>query len=148
MTLARCVPFNGRRAPALALAAVLAVTAGLAAAQTQSWNYKSYPRDRNTGQPRKDLFLSSTVHLTEKDGRTVFRMIAPGRGDPCISASDLPAEVERSAETLTITVTPALTGCEAFRYVIQNNGSGGIRLIRRSERWTPDGLDHDLTPVK
>jgi hypothetical protein len=71
-----------------------------------------------------------------------------GCGDPCASASELPAEVERSAETITITVTPPLTGCEPFRYVIKNDGSGGVRMNRRGDRWLPNGFDHDLTPAK
>ena len=41
-----------------------------------------------------------------------------GKGDPCISQSDLPAEGQRDAETTTITVTPPLVGCEPFRYII------------------------------
>lgn len=126
---------------ALSLASVAAL------AQTQSWNYKSYLRDRTSGQYHKDKFVTSTVTLTEKDGKAVFRMISVGR-DPCISASDLPAEVERSADLTTITVTPPLAGCEPFRYEIKNDGSGGTRLIRRNERWVPDGFDHDLTAAK
>jgi hypothetical protein len=83
------------------------------------------------------------------NGRATFRTItSANRPDPCISAGDLPAEVERSAETLTITVLPPLTGCEPFRYVIRNEGSGGVRLFRRNDEWLPDGFDHDLTPKK
>jgi hypothetical protein len=137
------------RAPRqLVVALITAGFLGAALADTQTWNYKSYIRDRNTGQYNKEKFLTSTVTVTEKDGKAAFRMITAGRGDPCISASDLPAEVERGADTLTVTVTPPLAGCEPFRYVIKNDGSGGIRQIRRDDRWVPDGFDHDLTAKK
>ena len=110
--------------------------------------YKSYIKDRVSGQYTKDRFLTSTIHVEEKDGKATFRMISAGKGDPCISQSDLPAEVQREADTTTITVTPPLAGCEPFRYIIQNDGSGGVRQHRRGERWSNDGFDHGLTPVK
>jgi hypothetical protein len=140
---------NLQRAGRLAaLGIALGATCSTGWGQTQSWNYKSYQRDKTTGQYNKERFLTSTISLTEQDGKAVFRMITAGRGDPCISRSDLPADVERGADTTTITVTPTMAGCEPFRYVIRNDGSGGMRLHRRGERWTPDGFDHDLTPVK
>ena len=61
---------------------------------------------------------------------------------------DLFAEVERSAETTIIVVKPPLAGCEPFRYVIRNDGTGGMRYNLREDRWKPDGMDHDLTPAK
>ena len=123
-------------------------SAGATLADTQTWNYKSYLRDRTSGQYDKEKFRTSTVTLTEQDGKAVFRMLTAGRGDLCISASDLPAEVQRGADTTIVTVTPTLAGCESFRYVIRNDGSGGIRQHRRDDRWVADGLDHDLTPKK
>jgi hypothetical protein len=123
-------------------------SAGATLADTQTWNYKSYLRDRTSGQYDKEKFRTSTVTLTEQDGKAVFRMVTAGRGDLCISASDLPAEVQRGADTTIVTVTPTLAGCEPFRYVIRNDGSGGIRQHRRDDRWVADGLDHDLTPKK
>jgi hypothetical protein len=130
--------------------AALALALAAAPAAAQTWNYKSYIKDRTTGQYDKTKFRTSTISLKdEKDGKGVFRMItAAGKPDPCISAYDLPADVERTADTLTITVRPTLHGCEPFRYVIKNDGSGGIRLFRRGEAWVPDGFDHDLTPAK
>ena len=130
----------------LAGAAAFAVTA----AQAQDWNYKSYIKDPLSGTYDITKFRTSTISLKdEKDGKATFRMItSANRPDKCIAAGDLPAEVERSAETLTITVLPPLTGCEPFRYVIKNDGSGGVRLSRRNDQWLPDGFDHDLTPKK
>ena len=130
----------------LAGAAAFAVTA----AQAQDWNYKSYIKDPLSGTYDITKFRTSTISLKdEKDGKGMFRMItAAARPDPCISAGDLPAEVERSAETVTITVTPPLHGCEPFRYVIKTDGSGGVRMGRRNDQWLSDGFDHDLTPKK
>ena len=132
----------------LALLAAASSFAVTVAHSQETWNYKSYIKDRASGQYFKDKFVTSTVSVTEKDGKAVFRMITSGKGDPCISAGDLPAEVERSAETTTVTVTPPLAGCEPFRYVVKNDGSGGVRFARRNEQWVPDGFDHDLTPKK
>lgn len=131
------------RCSALAIAWLL--IAAHARAQTQSWEYKAYPRDPQSGQYRKDKFNVATITLEEKDGKASFRMITPGRGDPCFNRGELPATVERGAETTTIIVTPDLAGCEPFRYVIKNDGSGGTRYNFKGERWVPDGLDHGLT---
>ncbi len=127
----------------------LAVLASSSAyAQKQSWDYKSYRKDPNSGQYDKARFVTSTVSVEEKDGKAVFRMVTPGRGDPCFSQGDLPAEVQRGAEVLTVTVTPTLSGCQPFRYLIRNDGSGGVRQIQREGRWVDDGFDHGLTPQK
>jgi hypothetical protein len=125
-----------------------AVASASVFAQTQSWDYKSYLKDPASGQYAKERYITSTITLTEREGKATFRMLVAGRGDPCISAGDLPAEVERGAEHLTITVTPTLAGCPPFRYLIRNDGSGGARLNQRHGRWTPDGFDHGLTPTK
>ena len=133
-------------APALLAAAAFAV----AGAQAQeSWNFKAYPKDPS-GRYDKAKFFTATITLkNEKDGKGTFLMITPaGRPDPCISGRDLPAEVERSAETVTITVLPTLAGCQSNRFVIKTDGSGGVRVVRRGEEWVPDGLDHDLTRKK
>jgi hypothetical protein len=125
----------------------LAVAGSNACAQKQTWEYKSYQKDAH-GQYSKERFRTATVSLEEKDGKASFRMITAGRGDPCINQGDLPAEVQRSAETLTITVRPPLMGCQPFRYVIRNDGSGGVRQHQRDDRWVDDGFDHGLTPQK
>ena len=135
-TLARCC--------ALALPLLLAATHGRA--QTQSWEYKAYPRDKQSGLYLKEKVFVATITLEEKDGKAGFRMVTPGRGELCFSRGDLPAQVERSAETTVIVVKPELAGCEPFRYVIKNDGSGGVRMVWRNEHWVSDGLDHGLTP--
>ncbi len=131
-----------------AAAATLSLTSLMAWAEKQTWDYKSAVKDPLSGQYSKDRYLASTITVEEKDGQARFRMITAGKGDPCISQSELPAEVQRSAQFTTVTVTPPLAGCEPFRYVIRNDGSGGVRQIRRNERWVNDGFDHGLTPAK
>lgn len=49
-------------------------------------------------------------------------------------------------ETLTtITVEPTLIGCEEIRFVIENDGTGGTRQIRKGGEWVDDGFQRDLT---
>ena len=141
---------NHRHPVAILLTALacLAATANVAWAQKQRWEYKSYLKDPVSGQYSKERFQSSTVSVEEKDGKAIFRMITSGRGDPCISRTELPAEVQRDEQTTTVTVLPPMAGCEPFRYVIRNDGSGGVRLHLRNEKWVSDGFDHGLTPLK
>jgi hypothetical protein len=135
-TLARCC--------ALATPLLLVPTHGHA--QAQSWEYKAYVRDPASGLYNKEKFNAATITVEETGGKATFRMVSPGRGDACVNHGELPAEVERNAETVTITVKPQLSGCEPFRYVIKNDGSGGVRMNLRNERWVKDGFDHGLTP--
>lgn len=139
---------NHRTPIRLAVLAALATLGSTALAEKQTWDYKSAMKDPVSGQYSKTDFRHSTVTVEEKDGRATFRMITAGRGDPCISQSELPAEVQRDEQLTTVTVTPPLAGCEPFRYLIRNDGSGGVRQVRRNERWVNDGFDHGLTPRK
>ncbi len=134
--------------PALGPLLALVVLHATAQTQSQTWDYKSYRKDPLSGQYDKNRFLTSTIRLDEKDGKASFRMITTGRGDPCISRSDLPAEVERTPEVLVITVKPEMAGCEPFRYRIRTDGSGGVRQNLRDGQWKDDGFDHGLTPAK
>ena len=139
---------NHRTPTRLAVLAALATLGSTALAEKQTWDYKSAMKDPVSGQYSKTDFRHSTVTVEEKDGKATFRMITAGRGDPCISQSELPAEVQRDEQITTVTVLPPLAGCEPFRYLIRNDGSGGVRQIRRNERWVNDGFDHGLTPRK
>jgi hypothetical protein len=137
------------RARALSTLGTLALAAsGSAWAQKQSWDYKAYLRDPVSGQYTPERFVVTTIALDESGPKPAFRMTMPGRGDPCFSRGDLPAEVERTAETLTITVMPIVAGCDSFRYIIRNDGSGGVRQFRREERWVTSRFEHGLTPTK
>jgi hypothetical protein len=136
---------------ALALPAALATLLAWclpAAAQTQSWDYKSYQKDPVSGGYDKTRFRTSKITVVEADGKAIFRMQSAGRGDPCINRGDLPATVERTPDTLVLTVTPELAGCEPFRYLIRTDGSGGVRQHRRGGAWVENGFDHGLTPSK
>lgn len=133
--------------PRLASAAALAVAAALAcaSAQAQSWEYKSYKKTL-TGQFNKDVFTPGSISVEEKDGASFFRMTA-GPVDACLRGA-IPANVVKTAETTTIEPQIALAGCELFRYVIRNDGSGGAREVKRGDQWVDTKWDHGLTPKK
>ncbi len=126
----------------LALATLLAC----ASAQAQTWEYKSYRKQGMGGQYNKDVFIAGTITVEEKDGKPYFQMNA-GPLDGCLRGG-VPATVVKTAETTTIEPQISLAGCDKFRYVIQNDGSGGIREHLRGEQWLNDKFDHGLTPKK
>jgi hypothetical protein len=135
------------RTPAATAAILIAaclLTAG--PAQAQTWEYKSYKRGGMGGSYDKDRFNLGTISVEEKDGKHFFRMVA-GPVDVCYRGA-LPVTVTRTDETTTIEVIQAISGCEEFRYIIRNDGSGGIKQIKRGERWAENKFDHGLTPVK
>jgi len=135
------------RAPggwAMAIAMLLSTAAVPAAAQT--WEYKSYKKQGMGGQFNKDVFTVGTISIEEKDGKAVFRMNA-GSVDACLRG-EIPAVVAKTAETTTIEPQITLAGCDKFRYVIRNDGSGGYRETWRNEKWVNSKWDHGLTPVK
>ena len=117
-----------------------------AAAQTQTWEYKSYKRPSLGATYNKDVFTMGTISLEEKDGKATWQMNA-GAVDACIRGG-LAAVVTRTPETTTIEPQVTLSGCEKFRYVIRNDGSGGHREHWRNEQWVNTKWDHGLTPVK
>jgi hypothetical protein len=133
------------RRPLLALAAITAALLGTAA-QAQTWEYKSYKKQGMGGQYDKNNFVSGTISVEEKDGKTFFSMNA-GSVDACLRGS-IPAVVTKSDETTTVEPQIALAGCDKFRYVIRNDGSGGIREHLRGDQWVNDKFDHGLTPKK
>lgn len=129
-----------------AITVAAALTLFAAAAHAQTWEYKSYKRGGQGGQYDPTRYVSGTISVEEKDGRSWFRMIA-GAIDVCYSGA-LPVKVTRTDATTTIEVEQPVAGCEEFRYVINNDGSGGIKETRRGERWFKSRFDHGLTPVK
>lgn len=80
----------------------------------------------------------------EKDGKSWLRMVA-GNMDVCRRA-DMPATVTRTDATTVVEPEISLAGCERFRFVIRNDGSGGQREVLRGERWAKTSYDHGLTP--
>jgi hypothetical protein len=126
----------------LALATLLACTS----AQAQTWEYKSYKKQGMGGQYDKDKFTTGTISVEEKDGKAYFSMNA-GSVDACLRGS-IPATITKTDATTVIEPQITLSGCDKFRYVIRNDGSGGIREHLRGETWKDDKFDHGLTPKK
>jgi hypothetical protein len=127
---------------AIAIAAFVATTA----ASAQTWTYKSYKKGGMGGQYDKERFVMGTITLEEKDGQAYFSMNA-GITDQCLRGR-IPAVVTKSDATTVIEPQSGLAGCEKFRYVIRNDGSGGTREVMRGDGWKPTGFDHDLKPAK
>ena len=127
----------------LAAAAAFAVTA----AQAQVWDYKSYKRDPHTKRYSKDSFVTGTISVEEKDGKSHFRMIAGGV-DVCYQGA-IPVMVERGEGVVVITSKQPITGCEDFRYRIREDGSGGTKEVKDGgTAWRKSPFDHSLKPVK
>ena len=129
------------RIPFVLLATLLAASA----AQAQVWEYKAYKKSPG-GQYQKDVFTMGTISVEEKDGKAMFRMTA-GTVDAC-RRGEIPAVLVKTEETTTIEPQIALAGCEKFRYVIRNDGSGGHRETSRNEQWVNAEWGHGLTPAK
>ncbi len=128
----------------MAMAATFSYTT--ASAQTQTWEYKSYKKGGMGGQYNKDVFTTGTISVEEKDGKASFSMNA-GSVDACLRSS-IPATVSKTDETTIVEPQITLAGCEKFRSVVRNDGSGGIREHLRGEQWVNDKFDHGLTPKK
>ena len=144
------MPSTFRSSSVARRACVLVCAGALVApfANAQTWDYKAYQKDPRNGQYDATRFRTTTISIEEKDGQWSFRMTNPGKGDPCISRGALPAEVQKSDQATVITVTPPLADCKAFRYVIQNDGSGGVKQYQHGDKWVADKFDHGLTPTK
>lgn len=127
-----------------ALSMLIMVAATAVSAQT--WEYKSYKKQGMGSQYNKDVFTTGTISVEEKDGKAMFSMNA-GSVDACLRGS-IPAKVTKTDETTIIEPQITLAGCEKFRYVIRNDGSGGHREVWRGEAWKNTGWDHGLTPKK
>ncbi|KNZ32826.1 MAG: hypothetical protein AD742_08905 [Methylibium sp. NZG] len=128
-----------------AVTLTLATLLACASAQAQTWEYKSYKKTLG-GQYDKNVFTTGSITVEEKDGKASFSMNA-GTVDACLRGS-IPATVAKTAETTIIEPQIALAGCEKFRYVIRNDGSGGHREHWRNDAWVNSRWDHGLTPRK
>lgn len=105
----------------------------------QSWNYQAY-----TASGSKANVGYFTV--TEEDGNASFKMFASTLHN-CLKAN-LKAHVERTDDTVIVTVSPRYHGCDEFRLVLKADGTGGKRQVRNGDEWVDDGLDRDLTIKK
>jgi hypothetical protein len=129
-------------ASSVSLALALAVAATSAGAQT--WEYRSYRK--SNGAYGGENYVKGTIVVEEKDGKSFFHINA-GTLDACFRGEH-PALVTRTEDTTIVEPQINLAGCEKFRYVIRNDGSGGKRETWRGEQWVANKLDHGLTPVK
>ena len=120
---------------ALLAAALLAPLA----APAQTWEYKSYKKKGLGGQYDKENYVVGSVTLQEKDGKSTFLTNA-GAMDAC-RRGELPAQVTRTDAEITIEPEISMAGCEKFRLVIRNDGSGG-----RREVWRGDVGRHQVGP--
>lgn len=127
-----------------ALAALLAPRP--AHADEQVWNYKSYKKARSGGSYDANNFVAGTLTLEEKGGQASVT-ISAGFIETCYAGA-LPATVTRTDTQTVIEVPPKMPGCEHYRYVIRNDGSGGTRELKRGDGWVAARLDNDLTAKK
>jgi len=124
----------------------IACLAAAFAAIGQSWEYKYYKQGPG-GAYERDRFFTGSVELTEKDGKASLRVVANvGPRNTCLRG-EIPAVVTKTEATTTIE-PQMLQGCDEFRYVIRNDGSGGEREVKRNDKWIKDGFDHGLTLAK
>lgn len=132
----------------LAAAVLAAVALGLpppAHADAHVWNYKSYKKGAS-GTFDRSHFVAGTLTLEEEGGQATITITA-GTLDACLGGA-LPVTVTRTDAQTIIEVPPRVSGCEHFRFVIRNDGSGGVREGKRGERWFTYTYDFDLTPKK
>ena len=119
----------------LALFLAILGLATSSATRAESWNYQTYNRDGRAPV--------GYITLEGSEGDQRIRIVAPGL-DTCYQ-SDLKATVERTDQSIVITVPPALSGCPEIRFVIKADGTGGIRQVKSGETWTTDRAQRLLT---
>lgn len=107
----------------------------LTGASAQTWTYKV-----NTDGGATPGYIT----LQQENGQPILRMF--GRLNDCWGRRALKAAVAKTAEHTSITVESAMIGCEEIRFVIKNDGTGGVRQERRGGEWVDDGVDRGLTP--
>jgi hypothetical protein len=124
----------------------IALLATALGAFAQTWDYKYYKQGPG-GAYERDRFFSGSVELNEKDGKATMRLVANmGARNNCLRG-EVPALVTKTDATTTIE-PQLMQGCDEFRYVIRNDGSGGEREVKRNDKWITDGFDHGLTRAK
>lgn len=107
----------------------------------RSWTYQTYDRNAANaagyGGPG-----TSHIRLDGSEGDYRITIVAPGLAT-CYAAP-LKATVERTATTLIITAEPRIPGCDAVRFVIKADGTGGRRETRVGTSWRWDRPDRGL----
>ena len=124
----------------------MALTLAAVAVSAQTWEYKSYKKKGLGGNFDPNQFVIGTVTLEEKDGKATLAMNA-GTMDAC-RRGEMPAAVTRTDAEITIEPEISLAGCEKWRLVIRNDGSGGHRETWHADHWVLDKWDHGLALKK
>lgn len=118
---------------------VVALTACAASSTTssQTWNYRTY--DFVPTSPSETGYIV----LKRSGDEYTFQMIAPGLA-PCYAAS-LRAAVDVTETNTIVTPEPRHSHCEKFRFVIKNDGTGGVRQNWNGTAWRTDRRERLLT---
>jgi len=103
--------------------------------KAESWDYQTY----NRSGPAAPGYVT----LEDKEGQSRITIVAP-QMDLCYQGY-LKATVDRTDQTIVITVAPKLSGCDEIRFVIKTDGTGGTRQVKRGEQWVQDGVNRLLT---
>ena len=104
---------------------------------SQSWNYKVY---NNAGN-----MSLGYITVEPKDNGSNLRMF--GANLNFCNRSTLKTTVEKNEVNTIITPVATTPDC-LVRYVVKNDGTGGVRETKVGDAWVPDGMDRDLTPKK
>lgn len=104
-------------------------------AQAQKWNFQPYAQ----GKPTSPGYIL----LEESGGEYRFQLVASNL-DSCYR-SPMKASVEKTSASLTVTPIFPFRGCGEVRYIIRNDGTGGVRQFKVGEEWKSDGLDRGLS---
>ena len=134
-----CSSHAFRYVSAICIATALAT--GPASAATSSWNYQT---DSDSRPIMSGASPAGYISLTEEDGNTFVQITAKGLSN-CFYGK-LSATVTRTDATTIIEVPPKLTGCDHVRIVINNDGTGGQRQMKKGANWVWDGVSRGLTP--
>ncbi len=108
------------------------------AAHAQTWNYQGSQNHDAAGPA-----VMGQIMLEEVGGEYKFQMRQVNY-DPCYKSS-VKASVVRTASTITITPAPLLQGCGPTRFVLNADGSGGVREFLSDGQWRRDEAFRLLT---
>ena len=119
------------------------------AAPVGEWNYKLVPNGvaANNYANLNPAFRRAKVQLFQDGNAHTMRMQGTGV-DECFTRES-PTLVEKTADTTTMTPQFAMRSCPRVRFVVKNDGSGGMVMVnvgkRNAEQWADDENDYGLT---
>lgn len=121
----------------LALAAQC-MAAHAASEQTQEWVYQTY--SVATGRP----LTPGLLRLTQDGDQYKMQLIMSDANQCYRSAAKALVTAEGGQQF--IEMVPLMSGCEAVRFVVKTDGSGGTRELKQSDgSWKWDGTNRILT---